>query len=324
MRVYTGSGDARTLNQYTAQQMQITSSPAIRPQQLDSAALQRQARRLSQAEAAPWLHSEVAQRMAERLPVIKLQPRRLLQWSAFLGGSEAALKAVYPDAEQVRVEPTSELAERSLAAAKRGWLQTMLRRTPSQVLTPSALSDTPKVDLVWANMGLHADADIPRTLAQWHDALAVDGFLMFSCFGPDSFIELKKIYAAQGWGRPSTEWWDMHDIGDLLIEAGFADPVMDQDRISLTWGDAESLLKDLHALGGNLAPERFGGCRGKAWRASLLEALEGLRGNDGRLRLSLELVYGHAFKAAPKLQLNAETHVSLEQMRSMVRQAGKP
>jgi malonyl-CoA O-methyltransferase len=261
--------------------------------------------------------------MAERLPVIKLQPRRLLQWSAFLGGSDAALKAIYPEAEQVRVEPTPELLERSLAAGKRGWLQAMLRRRPVQTLAPSAISGTASVDLVWANMGLHADADIPRTLAQWHDALAVDGFLMFSCFGPDSFIELKKIYAAQGWGRPATEWWDMHDLGDLLIEAGFADPVMDQDRISLTWADAESLLKDLQALGGNAAPERFDGCRGKAWRASLLEALEGLRDSDGRLRLSLELVYGHAFKAAPKLQLNAETHVSLEQMRSMVRQAGK-
>lgn len=263
--------------------------------------------------------------MAERLPIIKLQPKKLLQWSAFLGASGAALTAAYPAAEQICIEPTLALRERSLAMHQRGWLQSLRRRPAISVLTPTELGlRSGQAELVWANMSLHASVDLPQTLAQWHAALAVDGFVMFSCLGPDSFVELRPLYAQLGWGRPAPDWWDMHDVGDLLVGAGFADPVMDQERISLTWADAATLLKDLRALGGNLAPQRFKGLRGKTWHRSLLAALEGLRGADGRLRLSLELVYGHAFKPAPRIRLDAESHVSLEQMREMVKQGRTP
>lgn len=290
-----------------------------RPQHLDGPAVARQLRRLASAERAPWLHAEIASRMAERLPIIKLQPRRVLQWSAFLGGSDAALAASYPQAEQALVEATPALRARSTAAHSRGWLDTVLRRAAVQVLAPDALQGT-QVDLVWANMALHTSLDMPQTLARWQAALAVDGFVMFSCLGPDSFVELRRVYSQRGWGRPATDWWDMHDIGDLLIEAGFADPVMDQERISLTWTQPEDLLKDLRALGGNAAPDRFAGLRGRAWQQSLLRALEDLRGADGLLRLSLEIVYGHAFKPVPKARLTAQTQVSLDDMRAMVRQ----
>ena len=282
----------------------------------------RQARRLAAAPEAPWLHADVAKRMAERLSIIKLQPERWLQWYAFLGASGAALAEVYKGAEQTWVEPTPALLERSRQAGKRGWLQRITGASKISVSSPGEVVEG-QAHLVWANMGLHASVDIPATLAQWHAALAVDGFLMFSCYGPDSFVELRPLFARLGWGRPGPDWWDMHDLGDLLVGAGFADPVMDQERISLTWGDAETLLKDLRALGGNVAPDRFAGLRGRAWKQSLLIALESLRGPDGRLRLSLEIVYGHAFKPVPKLRLQPETHVSLDQMRDMVRQGRK-
>ena len=290
---------------------------SARPQQLDAIAVQRHLRRLATSGTPPWLHADIAARMAERLPLIKLQPRRLLQWSAFLGGSEAVLAKAYPRAEQVLVEPTPALRERSLSAHKRGWLDALRRRPP--VVVCESPQGTP-VDLVWSNMALHASSALPETLAQWQAALAVDGFVMFSCLGPDSFIELRTLYRKRGWGRPSPDWWDMHDLGDLLIEAGFADPVMDQEGISLTWSEPEAVLKDLRELGGNLAPTRFAGLRGRAWRRELLQALDGLRGADGRIRLSLEIVYGHAFKAAPKIRLSGEAQVSLDEMRAMLKQ----
>lgn len=290
-----------------------------RPQQLDGVAVQRQLRRLAAADAPPWLHADIAVRMAERLPIIKLQPRRVLQWSAFLGASTDVLAAAYPAAEQILVEPTVALRERSGVASKRGWLDALMRRPPVLVSGPESLRGA-QVDLVWANMALHASPELPQTLALWQAALAVDGFVMFSCLGPDSFVELRTLYRKLGWGRPSPDWWDMHDIGDLLIEAGFADPVMDQERISLTWAEPEALLKDMRALGGNLAPTRQAGLRGRAWQRELLQELETLRGADGRLRLGLEIVYGHAFKAAPKVRLSAETQVSLQDMRAMLRQ----
>jgi malonyl-CoA O-methyltransferase len=221
----------------------------------------------------------------------------------------------------VLVELSAALRERSSLMIKRGWWAALRRRPLVTVLESQQLGST-QVDLVWANMCLHLSEDLPQTLAQWYAALAVDGFVMFSCLGPDSFVELRPIFSRLAWGRPAPDWWDMHDIGDLLVGAGFADPVMDQERISLTWADGESLLKDLRALGGNLAPDRFDGCRTRAWRRDLLQALEVLRGADGRLHLSLELVFGHAFKAAPRLTMAPETKVSLAQMRAMVRRSG--
>lgn len=298
-----------------------TSNKGPRPQDLDAAALRHQARRLARAGPAPWLHVEVARRMAERLSFIKLQPNRVLDASPALGASSEVLRLAYPKADMCWHEADPALAGRAARDRALNWWRKLRGAGSGQV---QALPARPEVELLWSNMALHACADLPEMLAQWQASIAVGGFVMFSCLGPDSFVELRPLYARAGWGRPGPDWWDMHDIGDLLVGAGFADPVMDQERITLTWGDATSLLKDLRALGGNLAPQRFAGLRGKTWHQELLAALEGLRGADGRLRLSLEVVYGHAFKPVPKIRLSAESHVSMEQMREMIKQGRKP
>ncbi|MCV2368298.1 biotin synthase [Roseateles oligotrophus] len=305
--------------------MSASSSPpkneAAGPREVDAAALARHMRRLAQAETPPWLHLEVATRMAERLPIIKLQPRRVLQWSAFLGAAGALLGTTYPQAEQVCVEPSALLLARSEAGQKRAWWQALRGDAVVAVEAAEAVASG-RAELVWANMCLHINTDLPAALAAWHAALAVDGFVMFSCLGPDSFVELRPIFERMAWGKTAPEWWDMHDIGDVMVGVGFADPVMDQERITLTWSDGNALLRDLRALGGNMAPTRFKGLRGRAWRQKLLNELESLRAADGRLRLSLEVVYGHAFKPKPRVQLTAETSFSLEEMRAMVRRSG--
>jgi len=293
-------------------------SAAAQAHAIDPLAALRQLRRLARAEAPPWLHVEVSRRMAERLSIIKLQPKTVLQWSAFLGGSSTDLLAAYPQAAQLGVELSEAALQRSQAQHKRAWWQAW--RAPAielcrpETLTPGA------AELLWANMALHGCMDLPGTLQAWHRALAVEGFLMFSYLGPDSLRELRPIYAQMGWGEPMPQWRDMHDIGDMMVEAGFADPVMDQERLTLTWADADALLADLRALGGNLAPARFKGWRGRAWHAQLKQSLERLRNPQGRLALSVELVYGHAFKPQPRLKMSAQTHVSLDEMRQMVRQ----
>ena len=83
--------------------------------------------------------------------------------------------------------------------------------------------------LLWANMGLHGAADPQALMRQWQRALAVDGFLMFSTLGPGSLTALQTLYRDQGWAPPFAPFVDMHDLGDMLVEAGFADPVMDQE-----------------------------------------------------------------------------------------------
>ena len=116
----------------------------------------------------------------------------------------------------------------------------------------------------------------------------------------------------------------MHDLGDMLVQAGFADPVMDQETLTLTWENPRALLAELRSLGGNASPTRWPGLRTPRWRERLHAALQSLAGLDGRLRLSFEIVYGHAFKAPPRAPLSSGTAVSLEDMRAMVRAAGGP
>ncbi|MCC7100000.1 MAG: biotin synthase, partial [Rubrivivax sp.] len=153
--------------------------------------------------------------------------------------------------------------------------------------------------LVWSNMLLQAIADPRPLLARWHEALAVEGFLMFATLGPGSLPELRAIYRAERWGEPMQAFVDMHDLGDMLVFAGFADPVMDQEILTLTWPDVPALLAELRALGANLSPRRHQGLRTPRWRERLQQALA-TTAQDGRPRLSFELVYGHAFKAAPR------------------------
>jgi malonyl-CoA O-methyltransferase len=117
----------------------------------------------------------------------------------------------------------------------------------------------------------------------------------------------------------------MHDWGDMLVAAGFAEPVMDMERITLTWETPQRLLAELCELGANLHPERFAGLRGRRWQARLHEEIgAGLRGADGRLALTFEIVYGHAIRPAPRVRMDAQTSLSVDDMRGLLRGGRRP
>ena len=272
---------------------------------------------------SPWLHEEVAARMQERLDFIKLQPTQWVHWEPSQGGllAHRALQKRYP---QAAVWLSSEHEAQALAAksALQGrWWQAQHWLGPR---IHTGMPPQGQAQMLWANMHLHHAAQPQQLLKRWHQALAVDGFLMFSCLGPDSLRELREAYAQQGWAPPAHEFTDMHDWGDLLVEAGFAEPVMDMERITLTYDSPERLLAELRVWGRNLHAQRFAGLRGRAWRAQLEAVLLSLARPEhgGRLALSFEIVYGHALKPQPRVPVSAKTEIGLEQMRQMLR--GRP
>ncbi|MET0335575.1 MAG: biotin synthase [Rhizobacter sp.] len=287
--------------------------------QLDPASVHTWLRRLARADAAPWLHAEVGRRMAERLQVIRVQPGEVLDWWSFGGASAALLAGAYPQARHVVVEPTEALRERSRQALAAPWWSVRRWRGQASPVLASDEVQPGQAQLVWANMMLHAVVDPTQTIARWQRALAVDGFVMFSCLGPGSLLALRDLYAQLGWPPPFTEFVDMHDLGDMLVQAGLADPVMDQEVLTLSWDSPDALLAELRSIGANAAPQRFAGLRTPRWRARLHQALQGLARPDGRLYLEFEVAYGHAFKAPPRVPLSNETTVSLDDMRAMVR-----
>ncbi len=291
---------------------------------VDAAALARITRRLALAAEPPWLHGEAARRMAERLAIVKAQPARIADWGAFAGAGGALLAQAYPQAEIVAIEPDAERRRRAAEVpAAPWWSPRRWTQQAPRVLEPEALAPG-SVQLLWSNMALHFAADPQALLAAWHRALVVDGFLMFTTLGPGSLAALRALYAAQGWGEPFAPFVDMHDLGDMLVHAGFADPVMDQEMLTLTWASPEALVAELHALGGNAGSARHAGLRTPRWRQRLLQALAARADAQGRIPLQFELVYGHAFKPLHRAKVEGVTAVPLEDLRANLRAGHRP
>lgn len=272
--------------------------------------------------SSPWLHEEVAQRMLARLDWITLKPQTWLHWEPVRGGLKAhsALAQRFKSAPCYVVEATparAKFAQTELNPTwwkPKNWGQQRLHFEPPP---------NNSVQMVWANMALHMCAEPQTLIAQWHAALAVDGYLMFSCLGPDTLQELRGVYAKLGWPAPSHAFTDMHDWGDLLLQAGFEQPVMDMERIVLTFSSPARLLKELRELGRNLNPQRFSQLRGRTWLGQLEQALlHNLAQKEGEeivLPLTFEIIYGHAFKSAPVAPVASQTTVSLSNMRQILK-----
>jgi malonyl-CoA O-methyltransferase len=298
-------------------------SPAAR-RPFDPAATRAALGRLARAPQAPWLHVEVARRMGERLALIRMRPEWVLEWWGALGGSAEVLDQAYPQARRTVVEPDERWAARSRAERARPWWSPR-QWTGANVEVRVESAEIPAgAQLVWANMMLHAVEDPPRLFERWERLLALDGFVMFSCLGPGTLGELRALYTRLGWPAPTAPFIDMHDLGDMLVGAGFADPVMDQETLTVRWETPQALLAELRLLGGNTAPERFAGLRTPRWQSRLHAELERLRAPDGRIDMAFEVAYGHAFKAAPRLRADQPARIALDDMRRMVRSRRGP
>lgn len=251
---------------------------------------------------ADFFAREVDSRMQERLDYVNLKPKRVLDLGCSRGGSFAALAARYPDAELIGldVSPAMLLAGRAQQTGWRRWLGIGKSADPMRVAAdaahlPLAARSTA---LVWSNLLLHWLDDPIPALAEAHRVLEVGGLLMFSTLGPDTLRELRTAFS-DGYAH-TQRFADMHDLGDMLVGCGFADPVMDMEVITLTYDDLDAMFAELRAAGSMCAMrDRRRGLTGRqAWEKART-AYEQLR-QHGKLPATFEIVYGHAWKAAPK------------------------
>jgi len=259
---------------------------------IDARAARRRFDRAARSYAkAARLESEVGARMLERLDYVKLVPARVLD--AGSGPPQRALGRRYRGAKVIAVD----FALAMLLAGKKKFFE---RKPPKAVAAdvtrlPIAAG---AIDLVWSNMVLHWVADPLAAIREFHRVLGVGGLLMFSTLGPDTLAELR---AAAGEDRVH-RFADMHDLGDMLVAAGFADPVMDMEHLKIEYASGAALLADLRASGQTHAgASRARGLSGARFRARLEQRLAAQRAAaGGKLAVGYEVVYGHAWKAAPK------------------------
>jgi len=256
-------------------------------------------------DAHAVLQREVCDRLLERLDFISLQPGRVLDVGTGTGYGMAHLRARYADAELCALD----IAPAMLAAARARlppptWAQRALARlaaSPSRAmhLLCADMERLPlapnSMNLVWSSLALQWAHDLEATLKGFHQALAPGGLLMFATFGPDTLKELRAAFSAIDDAPHVNRFIDLHDIGDMLIHAGFASPVMEMEMLTLTYADLKALMRDLKGIGAhNAAADRRRGLLGKSAWARLEQAYEAHR-LEGRLPATFEVIYGHAW-----------------------------
>lgn len=297
-------------------------------------------RRYRRAMDAGFLWDEVQARMLERMQWVKQAPKQVLVLGDANLRDAGSLQSAYPASELFVVDwawaaksattveaNDREGLQRSDASkvsasswAKRLWGR-MLAKGPMPGDKPIEPAErrsfieerSPKLqriaadghqlplqagvfDLLWSNGLLHWSKQWPELLAELHRCARQDALFSFSLLGVDSLSALRSL-------TPHLMTFpDMHDLGDALVHTGWAEPVVDMDRIVLTWRHPHDLLSDLRALGGHLSPSQAKHVRSRRWLTDVHQSLEYLRRPDGLFQLEIELILGHAWRAADAKQ----------------------
>lgn len=240
--------------------------------------------------------------MLDRLDYVRIEPARVLDLGCGTGASLSALRERYRDAQLIG----ADFAEPMLHAGRRekSFLSRLLPFLKAQTTNFSAADaealpfSSASFGLVWSNLLLHWLEEPRPALREAHRVLETGGLFMFSTFGPDTLRELSTAF---GDGFAHTQrFTDMHDLGDMLIECGFAEPVMDMEVLTLTYASFDDLVSELHAAGDRCAMHgRRRSLMGRDAWAKVRAAYAALS-DDGRHPATFEVIYGHAWKGQPK------------------------
>jgi malonyl-CoA O-methyltransferase len=252
-------------------------------------------------DAAAVLQNEVCRRMLERLDYIKHRPSVILDAGSGTGNAHAGLDKRYPETRLIALDIA--LAMLSRGRQRLPWWKGLFTHGVQAVCgdiehLPLAAAS---VGMVWSNLALQWVNDLPQTFAEMRRVLSPGGLLMFSTFGPDTLKELRRAYQDTDRHTHVNRFIDMHDIGDLLVNAGFGDPVMDMEHFTLAYDELRHLMRELKAIGAhNVTQGRPSGLSGKRLLAAVTRNYEAFR-RDGKLPATFEVVYGHAWKPLPRL-----------------------
>ncbi len=241
-------------------------------------------------DAVAVLQREIGTRLLERLDYVRLAPKTILDLGCGTGQLIAPLQRRYPKARVVALDFAPAML--GLARRRGGWFNRPWCLCADAEALPLADGC---VDLIVSNATLQWCNDLDATFRDWQRVLSPGGLLMFTSFGPDTLRELRAAWAQVDGYAHVSPFADLHDLGDGLVRARFADPVMDAERLTLTYPGARDLMRDLKVLGAhNAAAERPRGLTGPRRLAAVEAAYESHR-REGRLPATYEVVYGHAW-----------------------------
>ncbi len=248
--------------------------------------LRRLARAAPRFDSFAFVHEHTRQGLIDRLAPMTRRAEHVVDLGSATGAALPLLRKRFRGArvhgvdfsiDMLRQQPQRLFARRSLVCADAGALPFV----------------DASIDVAFANQLLSFTDDVAGVCREIGRVLRDDGIFAFALLGPDSFSEL-----AAAWGRTDetihvARFPDMHNVGDALVRAGLRDPVLDVDRLRLTYDSPAALYRDLTAVGArNSLADRAPGLATPRRLAAFERALFG---DGGPLELELELVYGHAF-----------------------------
>ena len=259
---------------------------------------------------------------------MRIAPSVVLDVGCGPGTHTVRLAERFTDATVVAIDQSSAMVARAAPLTpKPGWLARLTGgsskarkgETRGLVADMNALPlPREHADVLWSNFALHWANDLPALFAEWNRVLKVGGVMMFTAPGPDTLIELRRAISRDEKvaDQHVHRFTDLHDIGDMLVHAGFADPVMDMEVITLEYATVDALWRDLKAQGAtNAMQTRRAGLMTPRRLRSICEALETARRDGGAIRMSVEVIYGHAWKVAPKKTAEGHGIVRVEAIR---------
>lgn len=237
------------------------------------------------------IHRHLAQNADERLQILTRTPERITLIGADADISRSLLAARYPQAAFVEYDPRADFLAAAAAARKSGlWQKLTGKIVPQHQQSLAEPLPEAAADMLWANLSLPtATEPLPTIFQNWANALKTDGLLFFTHFGRDTLAELIGRLNAAGIACTAPIFMDMHDIGDMLADNGFYDPVMDTAKLDLSYRQAATFWQDMDTLG--------------IWQAlqfthpqAAKDCVHRIFTEEGRLNITLETVYGHAVK----------------------------
>ena len=251
-------------------------------------------------DAHSVLQAEVGRRLLDHLEGLRIDPEVVLDLGCATGAGLDGLRGKFPRASLVGLDFSTAMLHR--AAARTPWWRRLIGRAATPLVCADAHRlplKSASVHLVFSNLMLQW-CEPATVFAEAARVLPAGGLFMFSTFGPDTLKELRAAFAGVGAADRVNAFIDMHDLGDALVHAGFADPVMDMEYITLTYATPRAMLRELKGLGAtNALAGRSRGLYGKAAFARAEAALETTR-RDGRIAATFEVIYGHAWKVQGK------------------------
>ncbi len=244
-------------------------------------------------EAAAVLQSRVGDELLERLDFFRFEPGLVVDLGAGTGRVTSELKRRYRRATVIALD----IAPGMLHQARR---HLGLFRRFERVCGDARRLPFPdaSIDIAVSNLMLQWCDDLDVVLAEVRRVLKPEGFFCFTTFGPDTLKELRAAWAAVDDLTHVNTFIDMHDIGDALSRAGLAEPVLDVERMTLTYTDVLALMRDLKTIGAhNVTAGRARGLTGRARLRRMEAAYEAAR-VEGRIPATYEVVYGAAWGCA--------------------------